>query len=179
VSSAYDSVGSSPDMRTGARGPNSASVRYSGVGHIAIRVLASGTLQDVPRYLCRCRPFSFFFPFFIFIFRHPIERTNGTNNGLVSVKKNHNNGGCFVTHRIVPRPPDRPRPFHGSDIHQPYNTCSHPGKELPSLQRAMPVFVEVLAIHICTCFRPRLGQVLRQSQSQDNSIADAYASSQF
>ena len=49
------------------------------------------------------------------------------------------------------------------------------GKEMPVLKRALPVFEEILAKKNLYLVPPNiLGQVPVQSQSQDNSIANAY-----
>jgi hypothetical protein len=51
------------------------------------------------------------------------------------------------------------------------------GKEIPVLKRALPIFEEILAKKNLYLVPPNiLGQVPAQSQSQDNSMADAYAS---
>jgi len=51
------------------------------------------------------------------------------------------------------------------------------GKELPVLKRALPIFEEILAKKNLYLHPPNiLGQLPAQSQSQDNSMADAYAS---
>jgi hypothetical protein len=51
------------------------------------------------------------------------------------------------------------------------------GKEIPVLKRALPVFEEILAKKNLYLVPPNfLGQVPAQSQSQGNSMADAYAS---
>jgi hypothetical protein len=51
------------------------------------------------------------------------------------------------------------------------------GKEIPALKRALPVFEEILAKKNLYLVPPNiLAQVPAQSQSQHNSMADAYAS---
>ena len=51
------------------------------------------------------------------------------------------------------------------------------GKRIPALKRALPVFEEILAKKNLYLVPPNIvGQVPAQSQSQDNSMADAYAS---
>ncbi|KAF2228834.1 hypothetical protein EV356DRAFT_537744 [Viridothelium virens] len=51
------------------------------------------------------------------------------------------------------------------------------GKDIPALKRALPIFEEILAKKNLSLVPPNsLGQVPAQSQSQDNSMADAYAS---
>jgi hypothetical protein len=51
------------------------------------------------------------------------------------------------------------------------------GKEIPVLKRALLVFEEILTKKNLYLVPPSiLGQVPAQSQSQDNSMADAYAS---
>lgn len=52
------------------------------------------------------------------------------------------------------------------------------GKEIPALKRALPVFEEILAKKNLYLIPPNmLGQVSAQVQSQDDSITDAWASS--
>jgi hypothetical protein len=51
------------------------------------------------------------------------------------------------------------------------------GKEIPALKRALPVFEEILAKKNLYLVPPNtVSQVPALSQSQDNSMADAYAS---
>jgi len=51
------------------------------------------------------------------------------------------------------------------------------GKEIPALKRALPVFEEILTKKNLYLVPPNVsGQVPVQSQSQDNGMADAYAS---
>jgi len=54
------------------------------------------------------------------------------------------------------------------------------GKEIPVLKRALPIFEEILAKKNLYLVPPNnLGQVPAEPPSQDNSVADTYASSQL
>ena len=51
------------------------------------------------------------------------------------------------------------------------------GKEIPALKRALPIFEDILAKKNLYMVPPNIhGHVSSQSQSQDNNMADAFAS---
>ena len=105
-----------------------------------------------------------------------IERTNGTNNGLVSVTTITALLALHIESALDPAETDLVRSMARISISQTMLVLTH-GKEIPALKRALPIFEEILAKkNLYLVPANTLGQVPVQSQSQDNSMADAYAS---
>ncbi|KIX03057.1 uncharacterized protein Z518_06607 [Rhinocladiella mackenziei CBS 650.93] len=105
-----------------------------------------------------------------------VERTNGTNNGLVSVTTITALLALHIESALDPAETDLVRSMARISISQTMLVLTQ-GKEIPILKRALPVFEEILAKKNLYLVPPNiLGQVPAQSQSQDNSMADAYAS---
>ncbi|KAF4614328.1 hypothetical protein G7Y89_g15409 [Cudoniella acicularis] len=110
---------------------------------IAMRVLASGTLQDFPISFVT------------------------TITALLAL---------HIESALDPAETDLVRSMARISISQTMLVLTQ-GKEIPALKRALPVFEEILAKKNLYLVPPNiLGQVPAQSQSQDNSMADAYAS---
>jgi hypothetical protein len=104
------------------------------------------------------------------------ERTNGTNNGLVSVTTIAALLALHIESALDPAETDLVRSMARISISQTMLLLTQ-GKEIPALKRALPVFEEILAKkNLYLVPLNILGQVPAQSQSQDNSMADAYAS---
>jgi hypothetical protein len=105
-----------------------------------------------------------------------IERTNGTNNGLVSVTTITALLALHIESALDPAETDLVRSMAQISISQTMLFLTQ-GKEIPVLKRALPIFEKILAKKNLYLVPPNiLGQVPAQSQSQDNSMADAYAS---
>ncbi|RFU35528.1 hypothetical protein B7463_g802, partial [Scytalidium lignicola] len=110
---------------------------------IAMRVLASGTLQDFPISFVT------------------------TITALLAL---------HIESALDPAETDLVRSMARISISQTMLVLTQ-GKEIPALKRALPVFEEILAKTNLYLVPPNiLIQVPTQSQSQDNSMADAYAS---
>ncbi|RDL30386.1 uncharacterized protein BP5553_10264 [Venustampulla echinocandica] len=110
---------------------------------IAMRVLASGTLQDFPVTFVT------------------------TITALLAL---------HIESALDPAETDLVRSMARISISQTMLVLTQ-GKEIPALKRALPVFEEILAQKNLYLVSPNiLGQAPAQSQSQDNSMADAYAS---
>ena len=105
-----------------------------------------------------------------------IERTNGTNNCLVSVTTITALLALHIESALDPAETDLVRSMARISISQTMLFLTQ-GKEIPVLKRALLVFEEILTKKNLYLVPPSiLGQVPAQSQSQDNSMADAYAS---
>jgi len=110
---------------------------------IAMRVLASGTLQDFPMSFVT------------------------TISALLAL---------HIESALDPAETDLVRSMARISISQTMLFLTQ-GKEIPVLKRALPIFEEILAKKNLYLVPPNiLGQVPAQSQSQDNRLADAYAS---
>lgn len=121
-------------------------------------------------FLCRYRPF---LPIFQIC---STERTNGTNNGLVSVTTITALLALHIESALNPAETYLVRSMARISISQTMLVLTQ-GKEIPALKRALSVFEEILAKKNLYLVPPNiLGQVPAQSQSQDNSMANAYAS---
>ena len=105
-----------------------------------------------------------------------IERTNETNNGLVSVTTITALLALHIESALDPAETHLVRSMARISISQTMLVLTQ-GKEIPVLKRALLVFEEILTKKNLYLVPPSiLGQVPAQSQSQDNSMADAYAS---
>jgi len=99
-------------------------------------------------------------------------------SGLSHVFRNHNNCAACSTleSALDPAETDLVRSMARISISQTMLFLTQ-GKEIPVLKRALPIFEEILAKKNLYLVPPNvLGQVPAQSQSQDNRLADAYAS---
>jgi hypothetical protein len=106
-----------------------------------------------------------------------IERTNGTNNCLVSVTTITALLALHIESALDPAETELVRSMARISISQTMLLLTQ-GKEIPVLKRALLVFEEILAKKNLYLVQPPniLVQVPAQSQLQDNSMADAYAS---
>lgn len=123
--------------------------------------------------ICRCRPF---LPISSNFQTCSIERTNGTNNGLLSVTTITALLALHIESALDSAETDLVRSMARISISQTMLVLTQ-GKEIPVLKRALPVFEEILAKkNLYLVSHINLGQVSAHSQSQDNSMADAYVS---
>lgn len=105
-----------------------------------------------------------------------IERNDRTNNAFVSVTTMTALLALHIESALDPAETDLIRSMARISISQTLLLLTQ-GREIPALKRALPVFEEIIAKkHLYLVPPKNLGQVLVQSQSQDNSMADAYAS---
>ena len=151
-------------------GQRAASVRYSGVGHN----FHEGVGEWYPSGLSRVFVGAVHSHFPIFQ-TCSIERTNGTNKGLVSVTTITALLALHIESALDPAETDLVRSMARISISQTMLVLTQ-GKEIPALKRALPVFEEILAKKNLYLVPNILGQVPAQWQSQDNSMADAYTS---
>jgi len=153
-------------------GQTAASVCYSGVGHDCHKSVGEWYPSGLSHVFVGA---VHFFPFPLFQ-TCSIERTNGTNNGLVSVTTITALLALHIESALDPAETDLVRSMAQISISQTMLVLTQ-GKEIPALKRALPIFEEILAKKNLYLVPPNsLGQVPAQSQSQDNSMADAYAS---
>ncbi len=101
--------------------------------------------------------------------------TNETNNDIVSVTTITALLALHIESALDPAETDLIRSMARISISQTMLVLAQ-GKEIPALKRALPIFEEILAKKNLHLTSPSiLGPILAQSQSQDNSMADAYA----
>lgn len=122
-------------------------------------------------YLCMYRPYLPFSPFFQ---TSSIKRTNGINNGLVSITTITALLALHIESALDPAETDLVRSMARISISQTMLLLTQ-GKEIPALKRALPVFEEILAKKNLYLVPPNIVGVPAQLQSQDNSMADACA----
>jgi hypothetical protein len=105
-----------------------------------------------------------------------IESSNGTNNGLTSVTTITALVALHIESALDPAETELVHSMARISISQTMLVLTQ-GKEIPVLKRALLVFEEILTKKNLYLVPPSiLGQVPAQSQSQDNGMADAYAS---
>ena len=105
-----------------------------------------------------------------------IERIHGANDGLVSVTTITALLALHIESALDPAETELIRSMARISISQAMLVLTQ-GKEIPALKRALPVFEEILTKkNLYLVPSNILGQVPGQSQSQDHSMMDAYAS---
>lgn len=138
---------------------------------IFMRILASGTLLEYPM--------SLYVPSILPnlpMFRHARRTHSTTNNYHVSVTTITVLLALRIESALDPAETDLVRSMSRISISQEMLVLTQ-GKEIPVLKRALPIFEEILAKHDLYLVPPNnLRDASAQSQSNDNSMADAYAS---
>jgi len=123
-------------------------------------------------FLCTCLPF---LPHLTVSRSWSEERTNGTNNRLISVTTMPALLALHIESALDPGETDLVRSMARISISQTMLVLTQ-GKEIPALKRALPVFEDIVAKKNVYWVPPtNLGQIPAQL-SQNNSMADAYSS---